>query len=70
MRSKILHGNYAICVFHDVNGNCDIDTNFVGMPKEPVAASNMTGFGRPSFKKCTVVIDRQAHVFSLNFIND
>ena len=33
-------GEYAIRVMHDVNGNDELDTNFVGMPTEPYAFSN------------------------------
>ena len=28
-------GDYAITVFHDVNNNNDLDTNGIGIPKEP-----------------------------------
>jgi uncharacterized protein (DUF2141 family) len=46
-------GEYAISVFHDANGNGKLDTNFIGMPKEGVGASNdaMGSFGPPSFEK-------------------
>lgn len=64
------YGKYAICVFHDENGNGEIDSNFIGIPKEPVAASNMTGMGKPSFKKCTIVINKPKNTFIMNFIND
>ena len=33
-------GEYAIRVTHDVNGNDNLDANFVGMPTEPYAFSN------------------------------
>ena len=33
-------GEYAIRVMHDVNGNDELDANFVGMPTEPYAFSN------------------------------
>lgn len=45
-------GEYAVSVFQDLNGNKELDTNFVGFPKEPVGASNMTSLGRPKFSKC------------------
>jgi uncharacterized protein (DUF2141 family) len=46
-------GEYAISVFHDANGNGKLDTNFIGIPKEGVGASNdaMGSFGPPSFQK-------------------
>ncbi len=33
-------GEYAIKLYHDVNGNREHDRNFVGIPKEPYAFSN------------------------------
>jgi uncharacterized protein (DUF2141 family) len=33
-------GTYAIAVFHDENDNNDLDTNWIGIPKEGVGASN------------------------------
>ena len=33
-------GNYAARLMHDRNGNGELDTNFVGIPKEPWAFSN------------------------------
>ncbi len=44
-------GDYAVSVFHDENGNGKLDTNFLGMPKEGVGASNDAAghFGPPKF---------------------
>ncbi len=36
----IAPGRYAVSVFHDENSNGEMDTNFIGMPKEGVGASN------------------------------
>jgi uncharacterized protein (DUF2141 family) len=33
-------GTYAISVFHDENGNGKLDTNWLGIPREGVGASN------------------------------
>lgn len=38
--SGIASGTYAISVFHDENSNGKLDTNFVGIPREGVGASN------------------------------
>lgn len=45
-------GIYAVSSFHDQNDNGKLDTNWVGIPKEPNACSNnATGsFGPPKFK--------------------
>ncbi|MEO1482599.1 MAG: DUF2141 domain-containing protein [Myxococcota bacterium] len=45
-------GGYAAIAFHDRNKNRELDTNWVGMPKEPVGASNGAKgtMGPPSFE--------------------
>jgi len=49
--SGVAPGNYAISVFHDENSNGKLDTNFMGIPREGVGASNDTKghFGPPKF---------------------
>jgi len=51
--SGIGPGTYAVAVFHDENANGKMDTNFVGMPREGVGASNdaQGHFGPPPFDK-------------------
>lgn len=51
-------GQYAIGVFHDVNANNSLDTNFFGVPKEQYGFSNnATGnFGPPSFDAAAVLV--------------
>ncbi len=51
-RLSLAPGDYAISIFHDSNGNGDLDTNFIGIPKEPVALSNNARpkFGPPKYK--------------------
>ncbi len=43
--------SYAVVIIQDLNGNEDLDTNFMGIPKEPYGFSNnpSTTFGPPSF---------------------
>lgn len=38
--SGVAPGTYAISVFHDENSNGKLDTNFLGIPREGVGASN------------------------------
>ncbi len=47
-------GEYAVVLYHDANGNDELDTNWLGVPKEPVGFSNakMKTFGPPKFKEC------------------
>ena len=45
-------GEYALSIFHDTNDNGELDANFIGIPKEPVALSNNARpkFGPPKYK--------------------
>jgi len=47
----IAPGRYAVSVFHDENSNGKMDTNFMGIPREGVGASNnaIGHFGPPKF---------------------
>ena len=52
---NVVDGRSALIVFHDVNGNNDLDHSFLRLPVEPLGLSN--GFeltlvsGMPSFRK-------------------
>ncbi|MEZ4810064.1 MAG: DUF2141 domain-containing protein [Allomuricauda sp.] len=48
-------GKYALAVFHDENGNGELDTNWLGIPKEKVAFSKGKAhmFGPPKYSECT-----------------
>ena len=45
-------GIYAVSAFYDKNANGKMDTNFLGIPKEPTAMSNnaKARFGPPKYK--------------------
>ena len=49
-------GAYAVSVFHDENSNGRLDTNFLGIPREGVGASNNAKghFGPPRFHDASV----------------
>ncbi|MEM6830192.1 MAG: DUF2141 domain-containing protein [Bacteroidota bacterium] len=55
----IKRGVYAVSIYHDENGNDELDTNIFGIPKEPYAFSNNAkgAFGPPSFQDCQFTID-------------
>lgn len=56
--NDIPNGKYAISIFHDENGNREMDTNFFGIPKEPIGFSigKLKTFGPPSFDECVFEI--------------
>ena len=57
-KTQVPDGEYLIMLVHDINNNGELDTSFIGMPKEPVGLSNYDGKGIPGkFKK---------HKFSVN----
>ncbi len=45
-------GDYAISLYYDENNNGTLDSNFIGIPKEPVALSNNARpkFGPPKYR--------------------
>ncbi len=51
-------GEYAISVFHDLNGNQELDKNWMGIPTEPYGFSNNARgkFGPPTYNQCKVKI--------------
>ena len=51
-------GTYAVAAYHDENGNGKLDTNFLGIPSEGVAASNDAKgtMGPPSFEKAKLAV--------------
>ncbi|WP_394747724.1 DUF2141 domain-containing protein [Spongiimicrobium salis] len=57
-------GEYALAVFHDKNANDELDTNWLGIPKEAIGFSKakMKTFGPPRFKECAMKIDADAEI--------
>ncbi len=53
--SNVPNSTCAIKVFHDVNDNGKLDTNWIGIPTEPYGFSNdaMGTFGPPSFQQAS-----------------
>lgn len=57
-------GTYALAVFQDVNENRKLDTNWLGIPKEPTGFSHarMKTFGPPSFEDCHLVLREDTRI--------
>lgn len=57
-------GTYAISTFQDINENGKMDTNFFGIPKEPIGTSNdAKGFmGPPKFKKAKFSVNNNTTI--------
>jgi len=61
-------GVYAISTFHDINSNGELDSNFMGIPKEPYGFSNDAKglFGPASFKDSKFEVVKDSEI-SINF---
>lgn len=62
--SDLPSGTYAFAVFHDENANGELDTNFFGIPKEPIGFSigKMKTFGPPSFEECSFILNANKEI--------
>lgn len=63
-------GDCAIKIYHDVNGNGELDTNLMGMPTEPFGFSNgaVARFGPPSFDKASFVLGAGDNTHTIKLI--
>ena len=62
-------GIYAISSFYDKNDNGKMDTNFLGIPKEPVALSNNAKgkFGPPKYRDAKFLISNSHTNIKIKF---
>jgi uncharacterized protein (DUF2141 family) len=63
-------GTYAVTVYHDVNDNQKLDTNWIGIPKEPVAVSNNAKgrLGPPKWKDATFELREATQELTVNLV--
>lgn len=63
-------GDYAIAVYHDLNGNNTLDKNFFGIPKEPYGFSKnfKPGMRAPNFSDCSFTLTESAKTMSILLI--
>ena len=61
-------GEYALTVFYDINDNGELDTNFIGIPKEPIAMSNNAKmkFGPPKYEEALFKVDLEPIIQRIN----
>jgi uncharacterized protein (DUF2141 family) len=58
---KVLMGTYAVMVFHDKNGNGQLDMNGQ-MPAEPFGYSNYVAMGPPEWSACSFSVEEDVQV--------
>jgi len=65
---NIPHGVYAISVYHDLNDDNILDSNFIGMPKEPVGFSNehQPKMGPPKFNGAKFILDQEEIILTVS----
>lgn len=63
-------GDYAVALFHDVNGNGKMDKKAFGIPKEPYGFSNNyhPRLSGPAFDDCRVRINETGKTISIKLI--
>ncbi len=61
-------GEYAVAVYHDVDGDGELDTNFLGAPREPLGFSRDARgrMGPPSFDSAAISIEEDDMEITIN----
>ena len=67
----IPEGDYAIRVYHDVNGNREMDRSAIGIPKEPVGFSNnaRARFGPPSYEDARFMVGDRPETVEIRLVS-
>lgn len=63
-------GTYAVSVYEDLNSNHKLDHNLLGIPSEPVGASNNPHphLGPPRFSECSFRVGTSAQTISITMV--
>jgi uncharacterized protein (DUF2141 family) len=64
-------GTYAVSVYEDLNRNHKLDHNLIGIPREPVGASNNppAHFGPPNFDECSFRLGEDAQTIMITLVH-
>ena len=64
---NITFGEYAVILYHDLNSDGELNTNFMGIPSEPYGFSNGSGFlGIPSYNKSRFLFDESLDMIEIS----
>ena len=68
---NIRHGDMALSVIADLNGNQELDTKIFGIPAEPVgfAGNPKPRFGPPKFDQCVFSFKESSQSFLINLVS-
>lgn len=63
-------GEYALLLYQDLNDDKILDKNFLGIPKEPVGASNnpKSRLGPPRYKDCKFQLTQDTHRLTIRLV--
>jgi len=66
--NNIPFDTYAISIYHDLNENGELDSNFIKIPKEPIGFSNeyFPKFGPPKFKNASFILNQNELKMNVN----
>lgn len=60
------YGTYAVSIYQDTKANGELDRNFIGIPKEPIAfGNNYKPFGDPDYEKASIKFNSSYKVQTL-----
>lgn len=64
LKVELPEGEYALAIFQDINGNGELDTNILGIPKEPYGFSKnyKPVFSAPKFRDCSIEVKQDTKV--------
>lgn len=66
---QIPEGDYVISAYQDVNNNNTLDTNIIGIPKEPAGISNYDGKSIPGgFEKLKIQVFEDNQQININIV--
>lgn len=70
IETDLTPGTYAVSVYEDLNGNHKLDRNILGIPREPVGASNNppAHLGPPHFGECSFRVGTSAQTISITMV--
>lgn len=60
---ELPEGKYAVSIYHDLNEDGELNTNFLGIPKEPYGFSITRGsLGPPSFEEASFTVPERRQI--------
>lgn len=71
IETELPPATYAVSVYEDLNSNHKLDHNLIGIPREPVGASNNPSarFGPPHFDECSFHLLDTAQTITINLVD-